>query len=93
MNCDQTLFSNYRGMLPFMSKFNLIAAILFLPLTILKADETVWKARVTVEGVDGKKTQSVSAFMPDDQVKLPIIIGRYGECTIAISFHSDQGLP
>lgn len=73
-----------------MSKFKLVVAALLLPMSLLEAEETVWKARVTVETADGKKTQSISAFMPDDPVKLPIILGAYGQCTIEINPYQVQ---
>jgi hypothetical protein len=44
----------------------------------------LWKARVTVETPDGKKTQSVCTFLPDDQVKMPVEFGGFGKCTIEI---------
>lgn len=79
-----------------MSKLKILAAALILPLAIVKAEDKVWKARVTVEAPDGTKTQSVSPFLPDDPVKLPIDFGSNGQCVFEIqpfSGTSTEGKP
>lgn len=67
-----------------MNKLPLFAALL-LPLAMLKADDKVWKARVTVEAPDGDKTQSICTFLPPADAKLPILLSTSGMCSLVIN--------
>lgn len=67
-----------------MNKLELLAVTLFLPLACLKAEDKVWKARVTVEETDGTKTQTVCPFLAGNGAQLPILLSHSGQCTLVI---------
>jgi hypothetical protein len=48
------------------------------------AEDKVWKARVTVETVDGMKSQAVCSFLPEHGALLPFKFGKYGATTLRI---------
>lgn len=67
-----------------------IAIFLLGCCTLAQAEDTVWKARVTVEDVKGNRVQTVAAFLPSSHALLPLWLGSYGPCTITIRAEEDR---